>query len=387
MRTRPFAVLTARLAVAGLVSGLVSVTQPVSAAVTTTPVVWLCRPGIAKNPCEIPLDTTNFAFHGPASVTTPFRLPSRKRPVDCFYVYPTVSNQLGVNATKAKDPEIYSIAKYQAARFSSVCRMYAPVYRQVPLAGIPTLALGEPKAYADVRQAWFNYLSHYNKGRGVILIGHSQGTLMLRKLIHDEIDSRPPVRKRLVGAFLMGGNVTVAQGKKVGGDFRRTPLCSRRGQFGCVVAYSTYSTDPTPASFFGNTLTDVISPAIGLPSGLGYQVACTDPAKLSGITRPVGITVPTKPFAPGAIRVGIAVTAGGDLPSARTTWVQPADRVQGACRTINGATVYRYDSLPGSRKLNEFPPLWGTHLVDVNLGLDRLVRIARLQAKAWLASR
>jgi len=384
MRARLLVVVLALVA-SGLVLAVPTGTS--TAAGSTTPVVWLCRPGIVMNPCEIPLDTTNESFAGTSTVTTSYRLPSRKRPVDCFYVYPTVSNQAGTNATKAKDPEIRSIAKYQAARFSSVCRMYAPVYRQVTLAGIPTLPLGGlTKAYADVRQAWHTYLERFNNGRGVILIGHSQGSLLLRKLIHDEIDPRPAMHRRLVGALLMGGNVTVAAGRRVGGDFRSTPLCSRQGQSGCVVAYSTYSTDPAPASFFGNSLTDLTGPSTGLPYGSGYQVACTDPAKLSGTTRSVGVTIPSEPFAQGSIRLGITVTTGGDVPSARTTWVQSADRYQGSCRTINGATVYRFDPRPGSRALNEFPPLWGTHLVDVNLGLDCLVRIARLQARSWLAA-
>lgn len=385
MRRDVAVALTAALASAALATSLPGTA---SAAEDLTPVVWLCQPGEAMNPCEIPLDTTNYAADGSSTVTTPHRTPSQSRPVDCFYVYPTVSNQLGMNATKAKDPEIYSIAKYQAARFSSVCRMFVPVYRQVPLAGIPTLPLGLPKAYADVRQAWEEYLRKDNKGRGVILLGHSQGTMMLRKLIREEIEPRPAVRDRLVGGLLMGGNVTVAEGSTVGGDFEHVPLCTSQGQYGCVGAYSTFSTDPLPgAAFFGNTTTDVISPAMGLDSGPGYEVACTDPAPLSGMDQPVGVTVPTEPFAPGAIRTGIFVTAGGEIPSAPTTWVQPADRAQGACRTINGAHVYRFDSLPGSRRVNEYPPTWGTHLIDMNLGLDRLVRITELQTQAWRANR
>jgi hypothetical protein len=379
-----------RLGLAGLVLAATGATAlpaallaPASAE-TTSPVVWLCHPGVVDDPCETPLDTTNLAADGTSQVATPDRAPSAERPIDCFYVYPTVSNQLGINATKAKDPEILSIAKYQAARFSSQCRMFAPVYRQAPLAGLATIPLAVPTAYADVVEAWRSYLAHDNQGRGFVLIGHSQGTLMLRKLIAAEIDRDPAVRSRMVGAVLMGGNVTVKAGSTTGGDFSTVPVCTRKGEFGCVVAYSTYSTDPL-ISFFGNPFTDLLTPAAGLRTGLGYRIACTDPAVLSGITGPVGVTVPSEPFAPGPIQLGIAVTAGGALPSAATTWVQPADRVQGACRTINGSTVYRYSSLPGSRRLNEFPPTWGTHLVDMNLGLERLVRIVELQGQAWLA--
>ena len=57
----------------------------------------------------------------------------RAQGVDCFYVYPTVSNQQSRLATKRVDPEIRSIALYQAARFSQVCRVFAPMYPQLTL--------------------------------------------------------------------------------------------------------------------------------------------------------------------------------------------------------------------------------------------------------------
>ena len=50
------------------------------------------------------------------------------------------------------------------------------------------------QAYADVREAWRTYLRKYNHGRGVVLIGHSQGSFVLRQLIAEEIDRKPAVR-------------------------------------------------------------------------------------------------------------------------------------------------------------------------------------------------
>ena len=80
--------------------------------------VWLCRPGLAADPCNGSLSTTVFASYGGAGkVTAPKR---GKRAIDCFYVYPTVSDQLGPNADLSIDPEVRSIALYQAARYSQV---------------------------------------------------------------------------------------------------------------------------------------------------------------------------------------------------------------------------------------------------------------------------
>lgn len=350
-------------------------------------VVWLCKPGLAHNPCEISLRTTAQHTSGRDRVFTPARKPSSKRRVDCFYVYPTVSNQLAPTATKARDPEILSIAKYQASRFSTRCRMFAPVYRQVTLAGVATIAFNpQSKGYHDVVQAWHTYLRRYNHGRGVVLIGHSQGSIVLRELIRNEIDPEPALRRKLVGAVLLGGNVIVKKGKDVGGDFRHVPVCTERGEVGCVVAYSTYSTDPGPVSFFGNPTTDFTDGAVSGPSGAGYQIACTDPVRLSGRRQPLPVRVPSKPFAPGPINLGIFYSVNGDVPKARTAWVQPPDRFRGSCRTINGAHVFRYHPVgKQSRRPNEFPPTWGTHLFDLNLGVDNLLTIVGRQTKGWLA--
>src|SRR5919198_314336 len=106
--------------------------------------------------------------------------PARHPKIDCFYVYPTVSDQKQAVATRAIDPQERSIALYQAARYSRVCRVFAPMYRQLTLQGIaqPRRSLVGAAAYADVAQAWRTYLKHDNRGRGIVLIGHSQGTFV-----------------------------------------------------------------------------------------------------------------------------------------------------------------------------------------------------------------
>ena len=352
-------------------------------------VVWLCEPGTADDPCEIAQDTTVREMDGSERVLTPRRDPQAERPVDCFYVYPTVSNQPTPAATKSRDPELESIAQYQAARFSSVCRTWAPIYRQGTLAGLTAAVITGTSsddvrrtAYADVEEAWQQYLAEDNRGRGFVLIGHSQGTRMLRALVAKQIDPKPALRRRMVGAMLLGGNVTVAEGKTTGGDFERVPVCTRRGQFGCVVAFSTYSSDPPEESRYGETTEG--DNVLGLPGGEGFEVACTDPEKLSGIGGPFGVTVPTEPFAPGPIAALIVATNEGPPPTAPTTWVQPADRYTGGCETIDGANVLRYEPVGDSKRPTHQPTDdWGTHLIDVNLGLERQVAIMARQAFGW----
>jgi len=107
--------------------------------------VWLCKPGKKSNPCTPGLSTTVFSPAGKkVGVTKP--KPAHPPRFDCFYVYPTVSDQTTPLASKRIDPEERSIALYQTARYSQYCRVYAPMYRQVTLSA---LLGGPPVGDAD----------------------------------------------------------------------------------------------------------------------------------------------------------------------------------------------------------------------------------------------
>ena len=218
-----------------------------SAGTAAAKTVWLCKPGIKNNPCTPGLKTTYYSPSGKKlRVGTPRA--TRHPKIDCFYVYPTVSDQPTPYATRSIDPELRSIALYQAARYSQRCRVFAPVYRQATVAGLgggaATSADGE-RAYNDVLSAWRTYLRKYNKGRGVVIMGHSQGTFVLRRLVREEVDPKPKLRRKLVSAILLGGNVTVRKGRDVGGDFKHIRACRSKRQLGCVIAFSTFNA-PVP---------------------------------------------------------------------------------------------------------------------------------------------
>ncbi len=89
-------------------------------------------------------------------------------------------------------------------------------------------------------------MAHYNDGRGVVLIGHSQGSFRLERLIESQIDNSPSARRLLVSAILLGGDVVVADGSTTGGTFRHVPACTSSTETGCVVAYSSWSRTPPP---------------------------------------------------------------------------------------------------------------------------------------------
>ena len=197
-----------------------------------------------------------------------------------------------------------------------------------------------------MRAAWRDYLRNYNHGRGVVLLGHSQGTCMLRYLIRNQIDDRPGVRRRLVSALLLGGNVIVREGKRKGGDFEHVRACVKPRQIGCVAGFSTFNQVPPPDARFGLP-NEVYDGAFDFPSGPGYEVLCTNPAALRGGPAPLETLVPSEPF-PGTLGAGILLMYGGELPTAPTPWVQPREHYSGECVRAAGAHVLMLSSLDGA---------------------------------------
>jgi len=343
--------------------------------------VWLCRPGLADSPCESDLTTTVISADGTSTVED--AAPATDPPIDCFYVYPTVSDQKTQNANLQIDPEEKAIAVQQAARFSQVCKVYAPMYRQLTLLAINSAggatAADRALAYGDVLSAWQDYLAHYNDGRGVVFIGHSQGAAMLTHLIMSEIDPNPDVRGRLVSALLLGGNVTVAKGQDVGGDFQNIPACRSTDQTGCVVAYSSFNKTPPADSSFGRV---GVGPIPSQQDPTKLDVLCVNPASLSGGTGPLEPYFGTAPF-PGTIGALL-----GKLPPTPTAWVAYPGLYTAHCESSGGADWLQVDTtnIAGDQRPVEIQSIgdaWGLHLYDVSIALGNLVDLVRQQSAAF----
>jgi hypothetical protein len=344
--------------------------------------VWLCRPGLANNPCESDLTTTVVQSDGTQKVVR--AKPAKRPPVDCFYVYPSASAQATVNANLNVDPELTAVAEFQASRFSQTCRVFAPVYPQLTVIATGSAGgqseLARAVAYDGVLSAWRDYLAHDNKGRGVVFIGHSQGAGMLTQLLSSEIDPNPKLRRRLVSALLLGGNVTVAAGRDSGGDFQNIRACRRRDQTGCVVAYSTFDQPPPPNSLFGR-VGGGVSARTG--EGTGLEVLCVNPAAPGGGTGALDPYSRTTPV-PGTIG---AIT--GQLPSAPTPWVRYPRLYTAKCESENGATWLQITDIGGPTdprvriQNSVLGPTWGLHLADVRVALGNLVDLVHSQAAAY----
>jgi hypothetical protein len=350
---------------------------------------WLCRPG-GHDACDTDLTTTVVSADG--KLTQEKWTADPNAPIDCFYVYPTVSTDTTPNSDMVADPAELNVIRQQFARFGSKCRPYAPMYRQVTLAGLRRLlagtgagnALAHGLQYDDVRDAFNYYLEHDNKGRGFVLVAHSQGSFILAELIRNEVDGKP-VQSRMVSAILLGTTVAVPRGKDVGGTFQHVPLCSSDSQTGCVITYASFrSTVPPPAdTLFGKVPEPGMTAACTNPAALGggsgvlHAYLASEGRTITSTTKPKPWVVPERPI---------------DTP-----WVSVPGLLTAQCKTNENATYLevtvhgnpsdpRTDDIVGDLGVNgQVLANWGLHLVDVNLSMGNLVDIVGKQAKAWAA--
>jgi Protein of unknown function (DUF3089) len=309
--------------------------------------------------------------------------PDHGAAVDCFYVYPTVSGQAAINANLSAGFRERAVALAEAARFSQVCRVFAPVYRQVTLTALQhpgRITRSEALvAYDSVRSAFRDYLAHYNHGRGIVFIGHSQGATILIRLLQREVDGSPSLRRRLVSALLLGGNVTVRRDRRTGGAFHHIPACASVRQIACVVAYSSFTSKPPRNSQFGRTTSDagvrLLAPTHQLRD---LRIMCVNPAA------PAGGTAPLDPYLPS---LALGFLPGGHKLKVETPWVSFPGEYSAQCESSGNATwlqvthVGSHDRRP--RLAESSDAILGLHVLDVNIALGNLVRLVRHQVAAF----
>ena len=349
---------------------------------------WLCRPG-RQDACAQDLSATVIAADGSRTIE---RFEAAKDPkFDCFYVYPTVSLDTTPNSDLTPGPEELRVIQFQAARFGAKCRVFAPMYRQVTLTALRALMTGQAPAidramaYRDVEAAWNDYLAHDNKGRGVVLIGHSQGSLMLTQLLGRAIEGKP-AQKLMISAMLIGSNVAVPEGKDVGGLYQTIPLCRSGDQTGCILSYASFrANSPPPADS-----------RFGKGDRPGVEAACTNPAALGG-----GLAVTNNYLVTAGSLLG-----GGEAPRwtsdgkpVTTPFVRLPGLLSAECVRKDGFNYLavttnadpadpRIDDVGGDVRVGPgVLASWGLHLIDMNLTQGDLIALADSQAKAWAAKR
>lgn len=182
------------------------------------------------------------------SIPAPLRQEKRDSAIDVFFIHPTTytAQRYGWNA----DPQDISLNArteattilFQASAFNQHGRVFAPRYRQAHLSAFFTdsaeaLAAFDT-AYADLKKAFEIYLENWNKGRPLIIAGHSQGGKMAIRLLKEFFDGKP-LQKKLVAAYIIGWPVAR-------NSFEEIPVCTDSLKTGCFCSWRTFRQDYLP---------------------------------------------------------------------------------------------------------------------------------------------
>lgn len=334
---------------------------------------WLCRPDIEgeANVCNGDLNATLVFADGSTQLESPV-IADTAPAIDCFYVYPTVSYDPGGNSDLVADKEI--AATYtQAARYRSVCKLFAPLYRQIT---IPSLFEGNEAyselAYADVLDAFKHFIAQ-GEGRGYILLGHSQGTMHLIRLIQQEIELQPWLAQRMISAHLLGLTIELPNDADTGATFQSTPPCTFERNTHCFVNYASFREDVPP---------EPETAIFGLARSADTRAACTHPNQLGGGKLNLDAYFNTSQFQ--------AYTDPASNESITTAFVKVPGLIQGECveQDARGYLAISVDADPSDPRTDDtggdLAPGWGLHLIDVSLAQGDLISLAGIQLEAWL---
>ncbi len=308
---------------------------------------------------------------------------------DCFYVYPTVD----INFQPGNHEDFTDIDPMldpllgQAAMFTSKCRVFAPLYRQGTIGIYPSPDTDKylEIAYRDIEEAFRYYLEEGSgqdddERRNFVIMGHSQGVHMTRRLLQRVIEPSADLRSRLIIALLIGGDVSVQDGDVSGGSFTDLPLCSDKSEVGCVVAYRSFAADHPPGPSALNGYEHAGETGVG--------PACNNPAELATGEQRFAAT-----FFNTVVRGDIPAPANTYPVEIDTPFVLYRDFFAGACTEDDDGRRYlaiRVEPKANDQRVNPVPfdsgllspSGLGLHILDYQFPLGDLLALTLAKANA-----
>ena len=175
--------------------------------------------------------------------------PAPDKPIDVFYVYPTVYSEDSPANMDISNADLRGVAQHhtdtQSSVYSESANIFAPYYRQMSMAKLnPEEDMYQNQyfqiGYSDISRAFEYFLENLNQGRPFILAGHSQGSMVLIYLMREQF-KEPDLQNQLVAAYLIGYSITPE-------DFATYPWMKPARQAtdtGVIISYNTQAPGTT----------------------------------------------------------------------------------------------------------------------------------------------
>ena len=199
---------------------------------------WIARPDIAGNPADwLPPGASGEPNGADAAV---------------FYIHPTTYlERQRWNAPLLADSATHSrtrlFVQSQASAFNGAGEIWAPLYRQAAYGAFLLESEDARKAldlaYSDVSAAFERFIEA-NRGKPLILAGHSQGALHLMRLLQER---KAEVKDHLVAAYIVGWPISTAADLPALGF----PACEKPDQAGCILSWMSFAEPANPSLVLG----------------------------------------------------------------------------------------------------------------------------------------
>jgi hypothetical protein len=204
---------------------------PLEARVYDDPAMWIARPGLGEK------DPSHWLPPGQKPETTPLR-------AAVFFVHPTSyldRAQWNAPLGEAKSRELAeTFVRGMASVFNASPDVWAPRYRQAAFGAFltddPQAGKALDLAYGDVLLAFDAFLAAVPKDEPIVLAGHSQGALHLKRLLRDRV-AGTRLAKRIAAAYIVGWPVSLVHDLPAMG----LPACRRPDQSGCVMSWLSFA--------------------------------------------------------------------------------------------------------------------------------------------------
>lgn len=236
-------------------------TAPLEANAYQDPDLWYSRPGIGVNdparwqPAyrvvdEVAEQVAEEAEAASLEIQTERRIAEPTPNFAVFFIHPTSYLSRDNWNAPIGDEDAERIARIyvrgMASPFNAASEIWAPRYRQATMGAFLT---DKPEgqeaidaAYADVLDAYRYFVSSIDEDTPVVLVGHSQGSLHLLRLLREEVQDSA-LESRLVAAYAIGWPISVDHDVPEMG----LAACATPAQTGCIISWSSFAEPADPS--------------------------------------------------------------------------------------------------------------------------------------------
>lgn len=320
--------------------------------------MWVSRPGMADDPAQyLPASAVRGGRGGRGARGKAY----------VFFVHPT--SFLARNHWNAPLDDAdagyraRTFVQGMASPFNNAAGLFAPRYRQ---AAVGSFLVNQPEtqraldfAYADVLMAFDAFIAQIPADAPIILVGHSQGTVHVLRLLRERIKSAA-LAPRIAAVYAVGWPISPAHDLPALG----LAACAAPDQAGCMMSWMSFADPAEPGMLM---VTYRAQPGFdGKPRGEA-PVLCTNPLTGGG-----------SPAAPASANLGTLIPSRDLSSAALTAQLVPArcDAKTGLLMIGEPPQVGQY-VIPGNNyHIYDFPLFWANVRADA----------ARREA-AWFVAR